>query len=441
MAQKDKIKSAFHKEVPTWNPEDTWVKIEHSLPSKKKKRVMFWCFTLLSAITYVSYVLMSNANINYIKKIKNVTLRVSEADSCIIDKVQELKSQFAQKRNMNLKKTNYESSKNISIVTNVPEMLNIQDFKSSINPIKTESIMIDTSQGFKFNRNSENGIDKDVNYYNQPLTELLQTRNQFLKYNNRIPCLLNNFMDKNANIKSFWSASISAGMNFTFRKIKSDQGEPTEFIIRKTKSEKPQETFSHDIEITYHYNHLFFSTGIRYNRTTELFTSQDVTTLSQQILSDSAYFIQNKGIKTYFKGSLNRKITQGIDIKSPNVLTRYYIPLSLGYQINLGRRMKLYPYIGYNLNFYSRYHGISINDTLQFIYKDKEKFGNLYVSSGNHSYFAAIKAEIYHKKYWNIFVNVRYQHDLNSIIRKEKNINLTYSTLGLNVGLTYNFLK
>ncbi len=462
MASKDKIKATLNKEVPHWDIDQVWENIEVALPSnERRRRPVFWLFwfmgltILISGATfYVSGYEKENSISSHTTSITsehapidrtNSSAKINQSTETIANNViNESAEIFINKNQILSQDTKTYSNQDLTYIKNIKRKQNKSNYPSDSQKKVTHvpSISNDNKEMILLNTDTILEVDSNSILSLTPLDfriiPPLDGKLYFITYEYAIPYTNIYSQLPTKPIKTTWSFGLSSGISITKRHL---DPKTSQYVNYRNIHEKPLETFSHDLEISYNYNRFIISTGLRLNRTTEWFTGQDITIERREIKSDSAFFHQNNGLTSYFSGNLKQTITSGTDIKSPNTLTRYYIPLSIGYQLPVAKNWHLHPYFGINFNFYTRYAGISVDETLQFIYKEANRFEDLYVAYGNHSFFTGINLEVYQNKDWTLFCGLRYQHDIFTVIRDLHNISQKYNTLGVNVGARYTFME
>ncbi|MBK9254378.1 MAG: hypothetical protein IPM42_02695 [Saprospiraceae bacterium] len=458
MTSKSKIKEALQRDMPAWDAEALWPKIEAELPKSRKNRAFFWIFIacICALVVYWSFqsekeekdflnqedFVMTNksaskTNENVIvgtcpevatiindvstSQITNRKLRKIETDDAkLFSKVSKYENYSPAQLSDNVEKIFTRNKDNSVFTEHADQNLNLNNLDFEPSDTQTEKVKDQKSDD----------IMTVNDWTTMSIAPIIFQPESNHKPIFSIPSIL---PDVNHQIGRF-DITFITGFFYTNRNIDSDHLKGINFSEYKQRHEKIAETLSNNLLVAYKYGNLRLSTGIHWDRTTEWFVGQDVTVTSTKVLSDSAFILQHNGLNTYYSGYITQTQTTGKNIKSPNLLSRWNIPIEVGFTLEPIKKIKLHPYIGFNFNFISNYSGITIDENLDFIYKDAFSLKKLYKPSGVHSFYTGLNVDLYSSGSLTLFSGFRFQFDISSVIHSEYRISQQYSLIGGTVG-------
>lgn len=456
MIPKDNLRAAFDKEIQNWDPEELWPNIENSLPKKRDRNIPLWIMYIMLALGLIVYVLSAYQKDN--KKESNQIVICQLEKNGLIDNISKNKTQSPN--------SNYEPEikSTLGIVPNSisdkflfgKSITSSVNSKSFIEKLKYQKIATqkdgnngtDASKGLIYDSLIVNSeilrLRDNINKESQLNTELVYidkivTLEPKLNLQNNGYLLSTSKMQNSKNIgnNSKWVISMAGGAYFTSRTLAARTTQNLKYVLYKIAHERILASTNTNLQISYQYSNYRFGVGLQLDRFTEVFEDQDVRITKVPILSDSAYVINHNGIKEYYSGPINQIHTEGKNIISPNILTRWSFPVEFGYVIDHFGKLKLYPHFGVCINFYSQHVGITIDENLNYIYEDVDKIQRIYRSSGVHSFYTGLNGEMDVCRNIAFLVGIRYQKDLSNIQNLELGTDYKYQILGMNVGFRY----
>lgn len=456
MIPKNNLRAAFDKEIQNWDPEELWPSIENSLPNKRDRKIPLWIIYFMLALGLIVYMLSAYQKDN--KKESNQIIICPLEKNGLIDNISKSKTQSPN--------SNYEPEikSTLGIVPNsirdkflfgrsTTSIVNSKSFIEKLKYPKTstqkdEHNGIDTSKDLIYDSlivNSEilrlgDNINKEFRsntemVYIDKIETLVPRLNLQKNSSLQLTRNIQNLNKKTNNSK--WAISLAAGAYFTSRTFVASTTQNWKYVSYKIAHERILASTNTNLQINYQNSNYRFGVGLQLDRFTEVFEDQDVRITKVPIISDSAYVVNHNGINEYYSGPINQIHTEGKNIISPNILTRWSFPVEFGYVIDHFGKLKLYPHFGVCINFYSQYTGITIDENLNYIYKDVDKIQRIYRSSGVHSFYTGLNGEM--DVYRNIafLIGIRYQKDLSNIQHLDLGTDYKYKILGMNVGFRY----
>lgn len=455
MIPKDNLKAAFDKEIQNWDPEELWPNIENSLPKKRDRKIPLWIMYIMLALGLIVYTVSAYQKYNKKESDQIVICPLKKNGS--IDNISKSKSKTQSQ------KSTYEPEikSTLGIVPNsmmgkfifgksTTSTLNSKSFIEKakypkISTQKDEQNRTDTSKDLIYDSlivNSEtsrlgDNINKEFPsntemVYIEKIETLVPRLN--LQNNSSLQLTRNKQILNKIGNNSKWVISLATGAYFNSRTFVANTTQNLKYVSYKIAHERILASTNTNLQINYQYSNYRFGIGLQWDRFTEVFEGQDITITKVPIVSDSAYVVNHNGIKEYYSGPINQIHTKGKNIISPNILTRWSFPVEFGYVIDRFGKLKLYPHFGVCLNFYSQYAGITIDENLNFIYKDDDKIQRIYRSSGVHSFYTGLNGEMDIYRNIAFFIGMRYQKDLSNIQNLDLGTDYKYKILGMNVG-------
>lgn len=458
MKDKNKlIRTALQTNIPDWNKEELWQHIEPKLPKRKsKRRVMIWWW--VSCITAVGFlVLFGGYYVKMTKRVtdhklqKNIKANPVNPNAFVFDEKKtetvttpEIQAQYDNMSKQYLptenQKTVFYPKKNSSntIITDHNSATSTFTQSNSIaggnlanddKKIKTLDSFINANESapdfVKVERSVENLL-------------LLQRTTQSLPYD--YPELFHKPMlhadtEKINKEAGIWQISLEGGIADLSKSGKALNASAQNWATFRNKHISPKENLFAGIRFNRVYqNQLRIGFGLEYHRLQEVLTASDIKVTIREVPSDSAFYYSSVSGTEYFSGKIRKIHTTGFSIYSPNALTRWSIPIEIGYTIHTGR-FSLTPSAGLLYTFYQHYTGILTDPDGNFIYKNKEATKAIYRSSGPLSWSAALDVKLFGFGMVNVHLGAFYIRDIQSSMRKEIQLDEKFIQKGIRLRL------
>ncbi len=465
MDKKNIIKNILHKEAPEWDKSLVWQNIEQQIQPKKKRRPVF-IFLFLMVISLVivwsvmktlktptsliesnpiNDVLVTQKHVNKIDD-RSIDSRLSakEDSTLIIQKendITENTSILASKSSSPLFKPFYNDdpmienkSQNPSVRKNWINDL-IEADKIDLGNTLQENLL-DTSQNISL---ISAVLKKDdiTDQYEEPSLPTLNFKS--ISSNNINNVSVNQKHQQSINHNTFpqWHLSFSSSYAAVRRKI--SHSDP--LTLNYSNTQEQHVTSNEALSATWMvsrkaFKNIYFSAGVRYLQINEFLVADDVIINSGIQQNDQAYVLNNISGNTYLSGERAYTRRQGFSIKSPNKYQRINIPIGISSMNSLMGRDITFG-IGMDFNVYQRYSGINMGLDNKFIYKEADKFSEIYRKNWVNSWFVHFNVDILKYNDFRVFVGGHYASDIGSTLQTRWAIHQNYSRYGLELGLKY----
>ena len=476
MKTNDKIKAALQKDIPTWDDNAVWEKIETQLPEEKKNRGIFWLF-------FIGAIVLGTV---YFMNVDEPT-QLSEHSSIQTNEVVENTSDRTAEENPTFNET--EEGHSISRLSNDTSIQTNQtkgsakQAKKIINDryavgIQSQSSEPQQSIAKFITKKSKNSITKDQSKIGPDLSK--PSLSQGLAHANikkhessfdiepltKLTTLaintfgvgLNTFSNPNPNpnpnpnsnsnslidpqiknpFKSAGSLKISAGIFNTMRTFRSTTD--TEWIDAKQASEQLKETS--DFQLQYEkpmLKNLSIAVGFGFRQSIELASTKDSLVNIQPIQSDSAIIVTTVQGDQYFSGELEQKTVQGRTTITPNRYRRLYLPVRIGYTLHKNKSSLQFS-AGVNIDLLTQFRGNALNfdltrtkaaDQIRDIYNNKVQLSEFALEL-NYGYTISPR--------FKLFAGIGYLHGLKNHLN-HVDFEMRYGHFGGNVGINFLIMK
>lgn len=441
----EKWQQASEPEIPEWNPEEMWGRIEPELPPRRRRRLLIWWFLsgalLLSAGVFAYYLRQTTPSPTQVHMQERTYAQVAPNPT-----------PDAQSAAMGAP-LSYPSGK--------------VDFGKNINKAKEKTVQNPTEQITSVpsasiallpkaheNTNSQNPLTPQLfaqeNSPNKPTTlftsiQILPTLQPALFATSRkLPNVVLLKMPHPTEKPTLPSRpknsfSVESGLFYTWSAAKARTIEAQNYANAKKQAEKLLETIH--FSGMYHYAllpQLELGAGLTWQRTALWFRYTDTQVTQVQIPSDSASFYQFNGINYYSSGYLIEEKTITRRLISPASMERYSIPIQVRWTLPLAHaRVRLMG--GTAWNFKNRYRGYTLDTQLQLVDKNAGTPQNIYHSSGVHSVYAGMEYRRAFRRHWYWQLGLRYQQDVSSFIQPGIQLDQRLYMVGGILGVGYTF--
>ena len=478
MKTNDKIKAALKPDIPQWDDNALWDKIETQLPEKKKKNRFFWLFFFGGLIAVGAFFLLGdfNANENAVAasiegsntKDKN-TIEEIKTTQQSNDKVhtekpfgdsqsKTVKNQSNGQTSNSLTATQSKTIEKINLAQDSPpakmDLTNYRISQGEQSPPQRSYINIQKTSKPSESKNELTTIEsaerKNVKGLLSTPTTLSQ-QVEFLSlstlslmvftpdqdFDTEIKIKQYYLVDKqikNEPIKPASSIHLSAGILNTMRRLETST--ETDWVNRKQATESLKETI--DFQFSYQkglFKNISISAGLGFRQIVELSTAIDSLVETQPVVSDSAFIVNTISGPVYLAGTAEEKSVQRRTTITPNRYRRIYLPLKLLYDLPL-RRSTLQLGIGANLDLYSNFDGAALDfdqtrtkdpDQIAAIYDNKVDLSEL---SFQLNYIHPIANKL------DLFVGVQYVRGVRNHLRSER-VGMRYDHFGMVGGFRF----
>ncbi len=426
MKNNDKIKAALNKDVPTWDENALWDKIENQLPEEKKNRKGIWMlfFGLLVLLGGWGIGAFEHSNIQTGEEAKGRAFEQSN-----IQTGEQVKGASGLARDLADTNVPLDASGPARDLadTNVP-----LDASGLAREYSDTNVAIDTS-----------GRARDLADTNVPLDALgpslspkASAGKHALMLHEKIAADSENSdpINKVTNLTKAQNAiKITTGIFNTSRSLSSTTD--TEWIDAKQQTESLHESM--DYQIAYEkriLRNLYLSAGVGFRQSIEISTFRDSLVNDRMIDSDSAIIVNTLTGSHYFSGKIEEKTTQGRTTITPNKYRRLYLPLRLAYQVQKNKSSLQFG-IGLNIELLSNFKGAALDFDMQRT-KDTEQIASIYKNkveiselSFDLSYAYALNKKL------NLVAGLGYLHGIKNHLNHDA-YNLKYRHLGLRLGVS-----
>jgi hypothetical protein len=230
--------------------------------------------------------------------------------------------------------------------------------------------------------------------------------------------------------KTLWTMSV---VSLVYSPRYSQFGDQ-EFISLKSSSETPDLSVSTQVMIGRQFNQWHIQSGLQFDAIHETIRYKKIAKTDEKISSDSARYYHLDDKNVYVPGSLNKIISQGKMYKVPNTITRWSVPVSLGYKLGLNDHWSIQPNIGLVYTFVQKFSGATFNTDRQFVYKDPNEFSKLYRNTNLWSYHLGTQVNYQWSPKLQLQGHLRYAADLSNVYKTDDHI-IKYHYLGGGVGV------
>lgn len=452
---KDHIKKALDSKVPAWDKEELWQDIEAKLPPKKEKKrsVLLWFFIpgFLAAIFFGTS-LYSHLNHLFFGPVQAYESDVSVASENITpDKLynsadnSEAKSEL-KNNSILVTKTALSSYPGVAVSSKNTSQRSVPTQGLSV-PFPIQLVTTEypvagqTNHAHPLDAKSLLKNDSDPNHQVQesevfiPLASLsrqskeLQSNNMYL-----LPMIA--FISKPIS-KPSWKLGLDTEVALLNSTLSTGSVDNANWKANKTKVNQNKESVAFTMLLQKNItSKCWLGFGLQYLRMNEVLTAQDVSTTIKNIQSDSAQFVNSSSGVIYIPGTLKQTQTKGYAIYSPNVWTRWSIPIRLSYQIPLGK-LVLAPNATVTYAFHQHFQGIQLHPNGSYIYKNEALFKTLYKNANLVSLGLGLESEFALSPELRLNTGLFYTTDVNSVWNGEFAIQEKFSQTGIRLGLSY----
>ena len=229
---------------------------------------------------------------------------------------------------------------------------------------------------------------------------------------------------------------LAASYMSSYGPVKARRPETSAYATALQQAVTPLETVVWEGNIVHHFNPSWgVISGIQWQRSAFWFRHTDIQKETTQVPSDSAVYFNINGVNYYGSGTLTQDQTTTTRIISPTVLHQWFVPVMTFYQ-------KRYPRHtfrvsgGILLNVWSKYEGYTLDNQLKPT-RDRQQITSIYRSGGAHGISAGWAVERLLGRRWGVFLEGRGQYSLRSVLKNDTGIMQNPVRGGIVLGCTY----
>ena len=441
----DKWQQASEPEIPEWNQEEMWDRIEPELRPRRRRRLLIWWFQsgalLLMTGVFAYYLRQTAPSPAQVHTQERTHAQVApnpapDAQSTTMGTPLSYPSDkviFGKNVNKSNEKTAQNMPKQIISMPNAPIAIGQTAFENTTTDVPLTPIPYAL----------DNSPNKPTTHFDTiPVLPTLQTAlfASSPKLPDIIPLKMPDPTEKPAlPSRSKNSFSVESGLFYTWSAAKAHTVEGQTYSNAKNQAENLLETIS--FSGMYHYlllPQLELGAGLTWQRTALWFRYTDSQVTQVQIPSDSASFYQFNGINYYTSGYLIEEKTVTRRITSPASLERYSIPVQVRWTLPFARA-RVGVTGGALLNLKSTYRGYTLDSQPQLVDKNTTELQRIYRSSGVHSVYASVTYRRPFQRHWYWQLGVRYQQDVSSFLQPGIQLEQRLFMIGGILGVGYTF--
>lgn len=454
---KKHIREALQTNVPSWDKEEVWQHIEPKLPPRKSKRriMIWWWIGCLTAVGFLSGLAWQNrtdaektgsqrpAEKAPEKSIASddttSTNKTAETNSKVVDQYASFdpdhsgstgkykKGPLAVKKPTNPISADKNESKQPSLPLSANDHSANLVSNTIVHPGLHDEVRPETAGFVAVNPNQE----AEIQSLATPEVPGLPGRLSLLSYA-LIPHLTPAVHDKKTGV---WLVSLESGIADLDKSARVLNPSARNWADQRQRVTSPKESIHAGFRVFRVFpNQIRIGLGMQYQRIQEVVTARDVIQTIREVPSDSAFYYTGSSGTEYFSGNIREIRTTGFSIYSPNVLTRWSVPLEIGYTINAGW-FSMTPSAGLLYTIYQQYQGIHPGPDGAFIYKNKEATDALYKTSGQLSWSAALDVRLFAQGSVEAGLGIFYFRDLTSSLRPETQLDERFIQKGIRLRL------
>ncbi len=469
--KEENIKKALDLELPEWNDNMVWDKIEDELHPKRDRKSLLWffigsfiCLTVLGAILFSKSDKTTDAK------------QLSSNNNAIVDRAQAALENMSENQLVNQALTKTVSQELKTQATTPSEQVQVQDApvastlskkplsikpQQSIttNSTTTKSATTILPQKNETNRNNDlpNALNvnkistaprlvpeetvRNLMTFLDPLASKTlslsslqksdDTANLILEYDMNLATAIQPVVEP---IGSLYQVQFRSGLYYTFR-VLSESGAGA-WLEQKNEVDTPLESFDLSLSLRRELSKNFSITaGIGYNQTVELLTSRDTSITTRLITKDTAVIITHNLGDQYLAGELTEKTTQTSTSKTPNRLRAVTLPINLNYSMQKGN-WGLELSGGADINLSSWFEGkiLDYDQTVILFTSEDQDYFNFSTVIANINLEAAISYATNERLSFTL--GTKFKHGLHDYLTSQAH-SMKYNLMGLNFSTMY----
>jgi hypothetical protein len=449
-----KIREALQTNVPAWDKEEVWQNIEPKLPPEKSKRrfVIWWWFSGLAVFGGVLFFAWQG-----IAEQERIQTELPSGQSSekmqspdVVRHLPERLPDARDTRSSNEKGMDQVMSDNNMTVRETPFSAKNPSFAENKNKNRAESAEKTTAPSIQMiplqaghTKKSETvdnqvyaagqtavdvpGQPADKNSATVPAATPLPGR-MLLFLTNDIPSLQPVLPDTKT---GYWMFAVEGGIADLDKTATVMDPVATNWSNLRNNITSPKESLYAGIRFFRFFpNGFSIGSGLLYQRIQEVVSAKDVIQTIRDIPSDSAFYYTGVSGTEYFSGNIREIRTTGFSVYSPNVLTRWTIPLEVGYSLPVGK-LAFTPSAGILYTIYQQYEGIHPGPDEKLIYKNRAATETMYKITGQLSWSAALDVRLFAKGSVEAGLGVFYSRDITSSLRTELHLDERFIQKGI----------
>ncbi len=464
MSKIDKIyqKKLNNAELPV--PDDMWAKISTELPTKSSKGSnLFWLFGLFGMCGLVVTAITTLPSYNsFDSKIhvdfKDKTIAFNDSNSSINSKdfiaVEEtIKNASLEK----LAADELTSAKPITKKFQNDNLKNIQSNRSFIN--KNAARLLAQNESIRLPIKSSS-----KKYSNQNFSNLLieDDRNAILSPGNRVSQIveldaLGSIFRNNINYQRETKrddlacevfkvktrdkyVSFSHSSNYVDRSLNIYSNDSNELLETRINTEKYSYSFSDELLIGARFtDRLFAEFGLKYDQINEQFNYKDYSNLYNTTVITIDTIVTNNGVNIV-TDTVNMVSGDVIETSVKNKQRRVSVPIYIGYEFPINRRLSVASKIGASINILSSFSGSIFDREMNIVDIDtKQKSQSPIYKNIVHNIQASLIAKYKLDQAFTVFAGISGYKNLGSVSSVEYPIHQKYSAIGMTLGGSFNF--
>ena len=227
--------------------------------------------------------------------------------------------------------------------------------------------------------------------------------------------------------------------SYAFNSISAKNPAAEEYMSSRFTSESKKYSFSDEVALGMEYRSgLFVELGFRYDQINEKFNYLDPNARGETtvIVSDSVF---SGGVSEVFTDTITTELSGVREIVNNNHFRKISVPLSVGYEFPLNKKVSIAGRTGLVLNIWSKYEGKMFDENLEVVsINDRQSSNNPFFNKLVHSVSASAYLQYQMNKRMEFLVGLDGYKNLGSASFDSNPLNQKHSSLGIFVGTKYN---
>ncbi len=227
--------------------------------------------------------------------------------------------------------------------------------------------------------------------------------------------------------------------SYAFNSLDVKNPSADDYMTSRHSTESKKYSFSDELAVGLEYRSgLFFELGVRYDQINEKFNYFDPNALSEStvIVSDT---IVSEGMTQVIVDTVTTKLPGVREIVHNNRFRKISLPLSVGYQFPINKKVSVAARTGIVMNVWSKYIGKMFDENLDVVsIVDRQNGNNPFFNKLVHSVSASAYLQYKMNKRMEILVGLDGYKNIGSTSYDTNPIDQKYSSLGIFIGTKYN---
>lgn len=227
--------------------------------------------------------------------------------------------------------------------------------------------------------------------------------------------------------------------SYAFNNLNSKSPTAEEYMSSRFTSESKKYSFSDEVAFGLEYRSgLFVELGLRYDQINEKFNYLDPNARGETtvIVSDTVF---TGGSSEVITDTITTELSGVREIVNNNHFRKISVPLSIGYEFPLNKKVSIAGRTGLVLNVWSKYEGKMFDENLDVVsIDDRQASNNPFFNKLVHSVSASAYLQYQMNKRMEFLVGLDGYQNIGSASFDSNPLDQKYSSLGIFVGTKYN---